>query len=433
MWSLRFDGVNDIVSISSGMTGNAGTSAYTMRVKSGPLGITLPASSLAGIIGTSSASTSSGLVVTSTGQLRIYTAGTNRYGSTAQLIFNGVPFDYTLTHNADGTWNIYNNLTASPTGESGTFTTSTAFSTLNQFGRSSNAATMYLQGDINLISVTGLTNGTTWDAGLSEGAGGQFKTAGDVNNGTLVNFPTNGTQWTYSSTASPIYALDIQSSTSGANSYLTLSPSLFVNSANLLIMSFEIERTTSGGFWLIPSHLFVNSNGTVTLYGDTTATSVASICPINTRSYLSLVKDSAGSMYVRHPYLGTIYVTVDMTSGVTVNNLGRDSSNNPTPGYRIYRFTVDAPLSPSYEFLPSTSTSTGTVWNSKTVGSTLTVTGATGTANSWWYLWGGSAITSSKPLKYHNGTAWVEKPLKYHNGTSWVVKPLKYHNGTSWS
>lgn len=45
------------------------------------------------------------------------------------------------------------------------------------------------------------------------------------------------------------------------------------------------------------------------------------------------------------------------------------------------------------------------------------------TASAWTpYL---AAPAANKPLKYHNGTTWVEKPLKYHNGTTWVAKPLK--------
>jgi hypothetical protein len=128
------------------------------------------------------------LIVTSTGQLRIVSAGSNRYGSTAQLIFTGVPFDYTLTHTAAGAWDIYNNLTNAPTGESGSFTTSRVFSELNQFGRASSSATSYLQGDIAEITVTGLGNAQSWQAELSNGAGSTLPTVSGTNNGTLVNF-----------------------------------------------------------------------------------------------------------------------------------------------------------------------------------------------------------------------------------------------------
>jgi hypothetical protein len=190
-YALRFDGVNDTVTITTGMTGNVGTSLYTMRIKSGPAGITLPSTGLAGFIGVTGAAQSNGLVVNNTGQIRIYQAGTNRYGSTSQLIFTGTAFDYTLTHNADGTWNIFNNLTSSATGESGTFTGNNAWTggtALNQFGRSSNGNTVYLQGDIALIEVTGLANSESWQADLSGGAGTTLPTGSGNNQGTLNNF-----------------------------------------------------------------------------------------------------------------------------------------------------------------------------------------------------------------------------------------------------
>jgi len=200
MGALRFDGVNDIVTIGSGMTGNVGTSLYTMRIKSGPAGITLPASGLAGFIGTNGVSTSNGLVTNASGQLRVYASGTNRYGSTGQLIFSGVEFDYTLTHLANGNWDIYNNLTGAATGESGTFTQSTSWATgtntqLNQFGRSSNGNTVYLQGDIDTFEVTGLANAQAWRADLSGGTGQILPTTSGNNQGDLINFPTNDTQW----------------------------------------------------------------------------------------------------------------------------------------------------------------------------------------------------------------------------------------------
>jgi hypothetical protein len=190
-YALRFDGVNDTVSIPAGMTGNAGTGAHSFRVKSGPAGITLP-TTLTAFIGTSQNTASSGLIVNSSGQLRVYTAGTNRYGSTSQLIFTGVPFDYTLTHNANGTWNIFNNLTGSATGESGTFTTSTSWvagtNGLNQFGRSSSNNAGFLNGDIEVIEVTGLANAQDWEASLSNGAGTTLPTVSGTNQGTLNNF-----------------------------------------------------------------------------------------------------------------------------------------------------------------------------------------------------------------------------------------------------
>lgn len=194
MGYLVFDGVNDIVTFSSAMTGNAGASAYTMRVKSGPSGITLPASGLAAFIGTSTNSAQTGIMTNSAGRLMIYTSASLRYGSTNGFIQSGVPFDITLTHNADGTWDFYDNING-VTNSSGTFATSTSFGNLNCFGRASSTNATHLQGQIEFIEVTGLANSEKWDANLSGGTGSVLPTVSGNNNGTLVNFPTDGSQW----------------------------------------------------------------------------------------------------------------------------------------------------------------------------------------------------------------------------------------------
>lgn len=37
------------------------------------------------------------------------------------------------------------------------------------------------------------------------------------------------------------------------------------------------------------------------------------------------------------------------------------------------------------------------------------------------------------PLKYHNGSTWVEKPVRYHDGTQWKsAEVIKRHNGSTW-
>lgn len=189
------------VTIASAITGNAGTSTYSFRIRSGPNGITVPASGLAGFFGTSQTTTSNGPVVNSSGQLRIYVSGTNRYGSTSALITSGVQFDYTLSHTAgSGAWDIFNNLTGTPTGESGTFTTSTSWvggtNALNQMGRSSSTNTVYLVGDMEIIAVTGLTNSQEYDASLSGGTGLTLPTTSGSNQGTLDNFgPADADNW----------------------------------------------------------------------------------------------------------------------------------------------------------------------------------------------------------------------------------------------
>ncbi len=188
------------VTIPTAITGNAGTALYSFRIRSGPSGITVPASGLSGFIGTSQTTSSNGLLVNASGQIRVYRSGTNLYGSTSALITSGVQFDYTLTHTAAGAWDIFNNLTGSPTGESGTYTTSQLWgggtTGLNQFGRSSSSNTVYLVGDMEIIAITGLTNSQEYDASLSGGTGLTLPTTSGVNQGTLDGFgATDADNW----------------------------------------------------------------------------------------------------------------------------------------------------------------------------------------------------------------------------------------------
>lgn len=206
-YALRFDGVNDVVTIPNGMSGNIGTSAYSFRVKSGPDGITLPATLNRGFIGATLAS-ASGLVVTSGGLIEVWRVGTKLYGSSVQRLFTGVPFDFTLSHLADGTWTITDNLTSTVT-DSGTYTNNITWSgsgVLNQLGKnSSNANNSCLAGDIVLIAVTGLLNADTWDADLSGGSGSVLPSVSGTNNGTLVNF-TVPACWIFYSSGGTAYA-----------------------------------------------------------------------------------------------------------------------------------------------------------------------------------------------------------------------------------
>jgi len=199
MGALRF-ATGRRVTIPTAITGNAGTGLYSFRVRSGPAGITVPASGIAGFLGTDQATGSNGPVVNASGQIRVYRSGANLYGSTTALITSGVQFDYTLTHLANGSWDIFNNLTGSATGQSGTYTQSQVWSNganaLNQIGRSSNTNAVYLVGDMEIIAVTGLANAQEWQADLSGGTGLTLPTVSGTNNGTLDGFgATDADNW----------------------------------------------------------------------------------------------------------------------------------------------------------------------------------------------------------------------------------------------
>lgn len=192
MGYLIFDGVNDVVSQTGASVISASGSAYAFRVR-GTINA-LPATGLVGLIGTSSNANSNGLVLTSAGALRVYAAGTNRYGSADGLITAGVLFDYTIDHASGGAWTLTNNLTSTVVA-SGTFTTTSSFATLNQFGRSSNNSANYLSANMEIFAITSPSLTEVWEADLSGGTGSVLPTVSGNNNGTLVNFPTDGSQW----------------------------------------------------------------------------------------------------------------------------------------------------------------------------------------------------------------------------------------------
>lgn len=192
MGYLISDGVNDVVSLPAGSTSAVGTTTYTWWVKG-----TLRAapSGLAGILGTSSAATSSGFATNATLQLRVYSAGQNRYGTGDNFFEVGVYHHYRLEHDAGGAWRAYRDDMVTPVA-SGTFSTgSLNFAALNQMFRSNNAATMWTAWDMEEMGITSTTFSETYQANLSGGAGSVLPTVSGNNNGTLVNFPTDGSQW----------------------------------------------------------------------------------------------------------------------------------------------------------------------------------------------------------------------------------------------
>lgn len=191
MGYLISDGVNDVVSLPAGSTSNVGTTTYTWWIK-GTLR-TAP-SGLAGILGTSSVSASSGFATNATLQLRVYSAGTNRYGTGDNFFEVGVYHHYRLEHDAGGAWRAYRDDMVTPV-VSGTFTGSFTFAALNQMFRSSSASTMWSAWDMEEMGITSTTFSETYQADLSGGTGSVLPTVSGNNNGTLVNFPTDNSQW----------------------------------------------------------------------------------------------------------------------------------------------------------------------------------------------------------------------------------------------
>lgn len=170
--ALSLNGVDQTGSLpsESGSTSNAGTSAYAWWIK-GTLR-TAP-DGICGILGTSAAAQSNGFVMNATLQLRVYTAGSNRYGTGNNFFEVGVYHHYRLEHDASvagGQWRAYRDDMTTPVA-TGTFTTSTNFVRLNQIGRSSNSSSMFAAFDIEEIGIESGTFSETYIAELSGGSG----------------------------------------------------------------------------------------------------------------------------------------------------------------------------------------------------------------------------------------------------------------------
>lgn len=182
-----------IVVLPSGCTSNAGTTAYTWWIK-GTLR-TAPAGVL-GHLGTSSATTSNGFVTNATLQLRVYTAGTNRYGTGDNFFEVGVYHHYRLEHDSGGAWRAYRDDMVTPVA-SGTFTGSTSFAQLNQMFRSSSTSTMYAEWDLEEMGITSTTFNETYNADLSGGTGNILPTVSGNNQGVLNTppWPSGDSQW----------------------------------------------------------------------------------------------------------------------------------------------------------------------------------------------------------------------------------------------
>lgn len=194
---LRSDGVNDVASLRDasdvqvGSISNAGGSTYVWWIKgtlrAAPTGV-------CGLLGSSAGSTSNGFVTNATLQLRVYTAGTNRYGTGDNFFEVGVYHHYRLEHDAGGAWRIYRDNMVTPVA-SGTFTTSTNFARLDQMFRSSNSSAMYAAFDLEEMGIESSTFTETYQASLSGGTGNILPTVSGNNKATLVNFPTDNSQW----------------------------------------------------------------------------------------------------------------------------------------------------------------------------------------------------------------------------------------------
>lgn len=198
-YRLRFDGVNDYCQFGSSMSINLGTSAYTLEAK---LILNATPASLGGLLGRNG--TSAGFFVTSALRLAMYSAGSMVYQTSANFfLVDGSVHTYRLEHDAGGAWRAYRDGSLF---ESGTFATGATAAPLIWIGQGNNAANTFCSMDLEYLEVTGTANAQKWDANLSGGTGTTLPTTSGTNQATLINFPTDNSQWIFFSSGSTITA-----------------------------------------------------------------------------------------------------------------------------------------------------------------------------------------------------------------------------------
>lgn len=188
---LVSDGTNDVAQIADAITiASLGTQAWTFRYK----GIVNTVSGVTGFAGSSSSSTVAGPAVGTAGQMIIRSSANVAVATspTGFIIF-GEDHKYECDHLSTGeiSWKRDDIEIAT-----GSYTsTGTSWTNINQFFRASSAATARLGGKHEYIEFIGTVNANKWDSNLSGGTGNVWPTTDGLNQATLVNFPTDGSQW----------------------------------------------------------------------------------------------------------------------------------------------------------------------------------------------------------------------------------------------
>ena len=199
MGSLRLDGVNDVITVATTVTVAAGTATWWLEFR-----LTLNAYPSSGnwyIFGSSAATTNAGFCLrqaSGNGVFSIIGAGTHiapADSPTGFILADGAPHTYRIERAGGSSISFYRDGTGIRVNK--TWSTASAFSlNLNRFGRGSVSGTgANMPMDIEWLDATNLTNGERWDSDLSGGTGNIWPTVSGNNQGTLVNFPTDDSQW----------------------------------------------------------------------------------------------------------------------------------------------------------------------------------------------------------------------------------------------
>ncbi|MDZ7868838.1 MAG: hypothetical protein U5L02_06470 [Rheinheimera sp.] len=123
---------------------------------------------------------------------------------------------------------------------------------------------------------------------------------------------------------------------------------------------------------------------------------------------------------------------VGATQSNSINQAGRYSKSRHSP-ITIYglKFGSSNPAAIGYEasWGPEGASGSGVNWADDSATRNLTITNATGAADSWWFFYPG--LSPGTLIKRFDGAAFVSKPIKRWDGSAFVDVALKRWNGTS--
>lgn len=181
---LRFDGVDDYVSIANPVNVNIGLDTWTFEVEAA---FTATTGSGGCVLGNASSTGNDGFQLLSTGRLNVLRNGVNAITCNAGfVIFDSTSRIYRLEHDSSGAFRYYRDGILT---QSGTYTTSGSFAnSLGLIGKYRLNVNWLVGMDFRRISLSGFSDNQVWDANLSGGSGSTLPTVSGTNQGTLVNF-----------------------------------------------------------------------------------------------------------------------------------------------------------------------------------------------------------------------------------------------------
>lgn len=195
---LIFDGVNDVVTLPTTMVCNTGTDSWVWEFS---IAISsYPASGNRYFIGSNNASTNAGIGLrpaSGDGALALVVAGVNVSGFTSPtgyILDDGALHTYRVERDAGADVRFYRDSSLISTVSWVTGTASTL--TIGRFGAGSMSTSGIAAFNLEYFEfVSGFSNAEKWDSNLSGGTGSILPTVSGNNQGALVNFPTDNSQW----------------------------------------------------------------------------------------------------------------------------------------------------------------------------------------------------------------------------------------------